>query len=190
MVYINEWLPNPAGNDVGAEWVEIFNGGPATAPLQDWVLKTKSGKKLILKNYSLKANEYLLLRRPETGLVLRNTDEALFLYDSAGRLIDEFGFSGSAPEGKSFARQNFSDGGFRENNFIFTEPTPGQPNAIVRDQNFLMNNEYPLGKPLNDSLGYAGVLALTVCSAFLFAFFITVLLKRNDYLSKLFFSRD
>ncbi len=203
MVYINEWMPNPTGADtVGSpsqvlsgktwegEWVELFNSGQSAVSLNGWSLKSGAGKKVFLKNYTIGPGNYLVLKRTDTKLTLRNTNETLFLYDNTGRLIDQSGFLGSAPEGKSFSRISSVEAPSGVQNFIFTESTPGQPNTIVREQNFLTNNVYPFGQPLNNSLGYFDVLAMAVSSALLFAFFITILLKRNDYLSKLFFSRD
>ena len=190
MIFINEWLPNPAGADAAGEWVELFNGGQSAISLNGWSLKTGAGKKVFLNNYRIDAGGYLILKRTDTKLTLRNTGENIFLYDNAGRLADQSGFLGSAPEGKSFARIGMTGSPGKIQNFIFAEPTPGQPNIIVSGQNFLMNSAYPLGQPLNSSLGYLDVLAMTISAALLFAFFIIILLKRNDYVSKLFFSHD
>lgn len=190
MVFINEWMPNPVGSDTAGEWVELFNSGPSLVSLSGWFLKNGTDKKVFLNKYTIGSGSYLVLKRSETKLTLRNTDETLFLYDSSGTLVDQSGFFGSAPEGKSFARIQTINPLVKNQNFIFSQPTPGQQNSIINDQNFLMNNIYPFGQPLNTSLGYVTVFMITICSAFLLAFFITILVKRNDYLSKLFFSRD
>lgn len=190
MVFINEWLPNPAGADAVGEWVELFNSGQSAVLLNGWSLKSGNGKKVFLKNYSVNAGGYLVLKRTDTKLTLRNAGENIFLYDSAGKLADQSGFLGTAPEGKSFARVQTAATPIKNQNFIFVEPTPGQPNNIANSQNFLRSAVYPLGQPLNSPLGYVDVLTMTVSAALLFAFFITILLKRNDYLSKLFFGRD
>lgn len=190
MIFINEWLPNPAGADAAGEWVELFNSGKSSVSLNGWSLKTSAGKKVSLKNYTIEPGDYLVLKRSETKLTLRNNSESVFLYDGAERLIDQSGFLGGAPEGKSFSRVSATGAPGKIQNFIFAEPTPGQPNKISNDRSFLMNNAYPSGQPLNEPPGYFGVVALAICSALLFAFFITALLKRNDYTSKLFFGRD
>ena len=190
MIFINEWLPNPTGNDAVGEWVELFNGGKSAVLINGWSLKNGSGKKVFLKNERIDAGEHLVLKRTNTKLTLRNTDETLFLYDGAGKLADQSGFLGTAPEGKSFARIAGVGSPNGAQNFLFAEPTQGQPNKIVNGQNFLTNNVYSFNQPLNSSLGYFGVIALTICSALLLTFFITIILKRNDYTSKLFFNRD
>src|SRR5262245_16790941 len=35
-VFINEILPNPVGNDVGTERVEIYNSGPGSVDMTGW----------------------------------------------------------------------------------------------------------------------------------------------------------
>ncbi len=190
MVFISEWLPNPAGSDTKSEWIELFNSGAESVSLQGWVLKTKSGKHFTFPYSEIRANAYLVLKRPETKLAFNNQDEAVFLYDPGGKLVDESKFSGTAPENKSFARINFAEAAKGNQNFIFGEPTPGQPNKIGDTQNFLIHTKYPLDQPLNSSLGYFELITVAVISAFLFSLCVTFLLKRNDYLSKLFFGRD
>ncbi|MBI4085735.1 MAG: lamin tail domain-containing protein [Candidatus Liptonbacteria bacterium] len=190
MILINEWLPNPAGADAAGEWVELFNGGQSPVSLNGWFLKNGNGKKVFLKNHSVDAGAYLVLKRNETKLTLRNNSETIFLYDNAGRLVDQSGFLGSAPDGKSFARRSFSEGGLGKNDFIFAEPTPGQVNKAVDNGNFLINNAYPAGQPLNNPVKYFDIAGLTIGLALLLAFFTIVLFKRNDYLSNLFFGRD
>ncbi len=190
MIFINEWMPNPAGSDAASEWVELFNNGQSQVSLNGWSLKTGTGKKVFLNNGRIDAASYLVLKRSDTKLSFRNAGESIFLYDGKGILVDQSGFLGSAPEGKSFSRISATGAPSKIQNFIFAEPTPGQPNNVANGQNFLTNNVYPFGQPLNGSSGYIDILAMTVSSALLSAFFITILLKRNDYLSKLFFSRD
>ncbi len=78
MIYINEWLPNPAGADAQSEFVEIFNSGDEPVSLNGWVLKTSGGGKLKLKGM-IGGGQYLVLNRSETKLVLKNSGESLFL---------------------------------------------------------------------------------------------------------------
>ncbi len=188
MIYINEWLPNPAGDDAQNEWVEIFNSGPENVSLRGWILKTKSGKEFILNNYSLKTRAYLVLGRPQTKLVLKNTDEKLSLYDASGKLVDESGFSGSAPEGKSF--QKISSASAESSRFVFGEPSPGQPNKISGTADYLINNIYPFNQPLNSPLSYFDVMMLAIGSGLVLAASTTFLFERSGFLTNLFFGED
>lgn len=182
MIYINEWLPNPSGTDSGNEWIELFNSGSEKISLQSWTLVSGNSKKFIFKEQNIGAGNYLVLRQPETKLVLRNQEESLSLYDSQGKLISQSSFSGSAPEGKSFSRT--SDG-----TFVFTEPTPGAANKIIAKE-VLASVNYSAGQPLNQAFGTSDVLGLALFVGLIYPFLIIAIFKKNDYLSKLFFGRD
>lgn len=186
MVYINEWLPNPAGADNGGEWIELFNGGTEKTSLNGWSLISGSGKKFIFGDKEISAGGYLLLKQPETKLTLKNQNETLYLYDAQGKIISKSSFLGSAPDGKSFSRTGDAPG--RGIEFIFAAPTPGAQNKIVKE--FLAAENYPLRQPLNKPFGYFDALWLAIFVGLIYSFFITVIFIKNDYLSKLFFGRD
>lgn len=181
MVLINEWLPNPIGSDADGEWIELWNGGEAAVNLRGWSLKTASGKKFVLGNREIGENDYLLLRRSESKLTLKNQDGAVILYDEAGRLAHEASFLGSAPEGKSISRVG--------EDFIFSEPTPGKANNINLAAS-AVHGAYPLSQPLNPGLSRLSFLELLIGSSLIIAAFVIVILKKNENLSQLFFGRD
>lgn len=182
MVLINEWLPNPAGTDSGSEWVELFNNGTNGVSLNGWTLVSGNGKKFVFKDRSIGVGNYLVLKQPETKLVLRNQEESLSLYDSRGKLASQSSFSGSAPEGKSFSRTG-------DGTFIFAEPTPGAANKIIAKE-VLASVNYSAEQPLNPAFGASDVLGLALFVGLIYPFLIISIFKKNDYLSKLFFGRD
>ena len=181
MIYINEWLPNPSGADSGNEWVEFFNNGSEKIFLQNWILVSGNGKKFIFKDQSISAGEYLVLKQPETKLLLRNQNESLSLYDNQGKPVSQSAFSGSAQDGKSLSR---TDSG----TFVFAEPTPAAANKIIKEISVAEN--YPVNKLLGQSIGLFDILGLALFIGLIYSFFIIVIFKKNDYLSKLFFGRD
>ncbi|MBI4085216.1 MAG: lamin tail domain-containing protein [Candidatus Liptonbacteria bacterium] len=186
MIYINEWLPNPTGADSNGEWIELFNSGNETASLDKWHLVAGNGKKFVLGGKSIGAKDYLLLNRTETKLTLRNQNDSLFLYDGSGKLADQSSFMGSAPEGKSFARSGYETG--EATSFVFTAPTPGAENKIVKE--FLAAETYAFGRPLNEIFGNADVFWLALFVGLIYPFLILAIIKKNEYLSELFFGRD
>jgi len=188
MIFINEWLPNPVGNDAQGEWVELWNNGQSAVNLGGWLLKTKSGDKFSLNGYKIEAGGYLVLARAQTKLVLRNTDEGLFLYDNGGRLVAESSFLGSAPEGKTYSRLA-SQGSGSGAAFVFSEPTLGKENVFAGVSNFI-NNEYRLNTPLNKEFGAAEFLGLMLGTAMVLTAVIFYAVKKNESLSKLFFGGD
>ncbi len=181
MIYISEWLPNPAGTDKGAEWVELFNGGTNNVSLNGWALISGNGKKFVLDGKNMGAGKYLVLNQAETKLTLRNTEESLSLYDAQGKLASESSFSGSAPEGMSYSRTSGEI-------FAFAEPTPGAanktPSQIIPAEN------YPIGQPLDKPFSFTDVIGLALFVGLVYPIFIIAIFKKNDYLSKLFFGRD
>ena len=184
MIYINEWLPNPVGTDKGAEWVELFNSGTNGVSLNGWALVSGSGKKFILDGKSIAAGKYLVLNQSETKLTLRNTDESLSLYSAQGKLESQSSFSGSATEGMSYSRTD----GTASAIFAFSEPTPGAANKI--QSQIVPSENYPAGQPLNKPFGAMDVIGLSLFIGLVYPIFIIAIFKKNDYLSKLFFSRD
>lgn len=120
---ISEFLPNPKGPDTASEWIELYNNTNAPIPLSGWSVKDASGKKFTFKNQTAGAGDFFVLPAKAAKISLNNSNEKLFLYNPAGELVDELGFTGTAPEGKSIVR----DGG----KIIFTEtPTPGKENVF------------------------------------------------------------
>lgn len=195
MIYINEWLPNPSGSDSEGEWIELFNSGENQISLTGWFLVSKGGKEFSLSGKSIEAKGYLLLLRKETKLVLKNKDGAVALYGASGKLTDEARFLGSAPDGKSFARrlvrQSLDDGGSLSGggfDFVFTEPTPGVANVFP--QTAVVAKNFPIGEPLNFSLGAGEFFAMMLGATAVICGLIFYAVYKNENISKLFFGRN
>jgi Lamin Tail Domain len=185
MIFINEWFPNPAGDDAKGEFIELFNKSSAPANLNGWILKTTGKKIFSLDGYTIAANGYLVLDRTETKLSLKNTAESLFLYDAAGKLADQSSFLGAAPEGKSFSRINYMAD--PSEHFTWSAPTPGIANDITINTS-ISDAVYPLNAPLNDpSLGAGGFFGLMFAAGVILAALVVYCLKSDENLSKLFF---
>ena len=177
MILINELFPNPDGKDIGQEWVELYNSGAQTANLAGWRLENGSGKKLSLSG-EIGAGNFLAVK---TGgkFVLRNTDEKVFLYDSAGRLAQEVHLAGAALSGKSWNRMPTGS-------FIWAEPTPGKENAQIGAV-AIVANEYPIGKDLSVQFSSWDAGLLLIGTAGILTAVALFIIKRNENLSKLFF---
>jgi hypothetical protein len=180
MVFINEWMPNPPGSDTG-EWVEIYNSGTASADISGWKLRTSSGKEYALSG-SIAAKSYLVIPRSKSKLVLRNSEETLYLYDAKGSQVDSSSFPGTAPEGKSYSRNG--------EEFYFSEPSLGSANPIPAERANLIQKEYPSNVPLHSQLGFWHIAGLDALFALLIALCVILAIKKDDALSKLFFGSD
>ncbi len=194
MVLINEWLPNPTGSDISGspsqvlpgktlegEWIELFNSGSAPADLAGWTLVMKNGKSFTFKNGTIGAGEYKVFARKETKLTLKNTDEAISLLDPSGRVAQKSEFLGTAPEGKSFNLVGTT--------FIFEDPSPGRANEAPK-MSANISQAFPFNQPLHSGVGFGTVIFIALGAALLLSLFIIILLRKDDELSHLFFSRD
>lgn len=108
---IKEFLPNPIGSDQQGEYIKLFNDGQAVILLNGWSLKDASGKVYKLTG-SLDSQKELTLPYSQTKISLNNNGEAIYLYDSAGKLIDQLTYTGQASEGQIIMK----DQGLRTNN--------------------------------------------------------------------------
>ena len=180
MIVINEWLPNPFGSDQDGEWIEILNSGGEKVNLSSLYLQNKKGQKYFLKG-ELEEGKFLILNRKETRIVLTNQDEKISLYDAKNNLVEESGFFGKAPEGKSFSRVS--------DHFVFLDPTPGFPNGreeILTSAAAI----YPIGTPLNANLRAIDFWLMFFGAAVFLTALVIFILKSNENLSQFFFNRD
>jgi hypothetical protein len=187
MLYINEWLPNPMGPDAGGEFIELYNNGATAIALSGYTLGIGAKKKLSLSGYgSIAQGGYLVLKKTQTKLALKNADGALFLYGSNGQLVDRASFVGSAPEGKSFSRINYDSSSAQH--FVFTDPTPGARNKMAGTM--ISSVHYPEGVSLSSRLSLPSFFLLTIgVAATILLLFIYIFIK-NENLSHYLFGGD
>lgn len=181
MLQITEWLPNPTGADADGEWIELFNNGSAPVNLAGWKLVMKSGKSFAFKNGAISAGGYKVFTRKETKLTLKNQDEGISLIEPSGRVVQKSEFFGTAPEGKSFNLVGTA--------FVFEDPSPGRANeipAVSAD----VSQVFPFNQPLHSSVGSGAVVFIALGAALLLSLFTTILLRKDDGLSHLFFGKD
>jgi hypothetical protein len=191
MIFINEWFPNPTGSDAKGEFVELWNNGDAPVDLSGWSLGTDIKKKFSLSGL-IRANGYVVVRKGQTKLALKNTDGRLFLYDVAGKLVDQSAFEGSAPEGKSFSRVSYAHYGASSTyagiqQFAWSGPTPGEKNSATLEAG-ISETDYPAGVFLNTPcLAWFSVLGLAAALGIIFAAVSWYAIKTNEDISQLFF---
>jgi hypothetical protein len=211
MIYINEWFPNPIGADASNEFVELYNSASGTVSLAGWKLGTGTAsttviipaktKPISLAKFSVPPRGYLVLKKAQDKLTLKNVDGALLLYGPSGTVMDRASFAGTAPEGKSFSRVSYDSSVAQH--FMFTKPTPGAANAKADDM--VASNDYPVGVPLGKQslqssssaaslkassafMTSPGVLAIGIALIIAVLFFYAF--SKNEHLSNFLFGRD
>ncbi|MBI3231634.1 MAG: lamin tail domain-containing protein [Candidatus Doudnabacteria bacterium] len=143
-VLINEFMPNPDGNDQGAlggeldgEWVELYNGMNVSVDVNNWAFYDNNNThELIIGNANInstttiiQAGERLVVYRDgDADFELDNTGgDIVRLYNapvgSGGVLVDSHSYTINASGNKSFAR--VPDG---TASWIDPQGSPGEPN--------------------------------------------------------------
>lgn len=96
---IQEFLPNPIGDDKIGEYILLFNDSSEPVLLAGWQIKDSAGAVFSLSG-TMDAKKALNLSYVRTKVALNNNGERIFLYDGAGNLIDDLGYAGQAKEGQ------------------------------------------------------------------------------------------
>ena len=124
-IVINEILPSPEGADETNEWIEIYNSNTVEINLQDWKLQDTKGTPatyIFPKNTVLPANGYLVLKRPDTKMILNNDEDGLNLMWPDGQIIDSMSYQ------KALKNQSYNK---IKNTWQWSiAPTPGAGNTI------------------------------------------------------------
>ena len=186
MLYINEWLPNPVGPDANGEFVEFYNSENVSILLNGYTLGTGAKKKFSLAGYVVSPNSYLVLKKAQTKLALKNSDGALFLYGPSGRVIDQANFVGAAPEGKSFSRISYDASPAQH--FVFTDPTPGTHNKAASAM--VSSVSYPEGVSLSPQLLPSSLSLLAIGVAITTLLLFIYISIKNENLSHYLFGGD
>lgn len=125
-VIINEILPSPEGADEENEYIELYNTNNFEINLSGWKIKDVDGTKT---TYSFKdgtkisANGYLLLKRPETKIILNNSKDGLNLLWPDNKVADSLVYNTALPSqsyNKTSSTWQWS-----------TSLTPGEKNIIL-----------------------------------------------------------
>ncbi|MGB9153041.1 MAG: lamin tail domain-containing protein [Alphaproteobacteria bacterium] len=186
MIYINEWFPNPVGNDAAGEFIELYNSGSALVKLDGYALSDGAKKTFKLDGYSISPSGYLVLKHAQDKLTLKNTDGEVLLYGPGGQIVDNASFAGAAPEGKSYSRVDYSAAPITH--FAFEYPTPGAANEKM-DMAVSVQN-YPTGVSLAPQLSPIAFIVTMFGTASFFLLFFIYVIQKNRTISQFFFGGD
>ena len=121
---INEFLPNPEGNDSENEWIELFNNTNSTIDLSGWYLDDAEGGSSpykIPEGIKIASGQYLLFSAPEVNLSFKNSEDQVRLLDPNKEAKQTITYSDCA-EDMSYAKKE--DGSWEWNSRL----TPGNKN--------------------------------------------------------------
>jgi len=126
-IIITELLPNPVGDDLQGEYIELQNVGAQAVNLGPWAIADGKGRKYTMEtndptNITLQPGAYLVVPRVISGITLTNTSSTVQLLRWDGATAGVAVQYGSAPEGKSWSLQP-------DATWAWTSPTPGKANV-------------------------------------------------------------
>jgi len=125
---VNEVFPNPPGEDVGSEWVELFNIGAATTSLEGFFLGVGesavwSSGAYELPKLSVAPGGFLKIIFPKDSVTLKNSGkEKVNLFNPLKQLVGFAEYS-DAPENRSWQKRT-------ANLWEWGVPTPGEANIV------------------------------------------------------------
>lgn len=102
-IRINEFLPNPFGDEAKNEYIEFFNFSDKEEDLSSWIIKdsSASGSYEFPSGTKIKSNDYLVVYRSDFDFALNNSGEKIFLLNPDGKEIDNVSY-GTAKEDVSY----------------------------------------------------------------------------------------
>ncbi|PIT95993.1 hypothetical protein COT94_02810 [Candidatus Falkowbacteria bacterium CG10_big_fil_rev_8_21_14_0_10_37_14] len=129
-IIISEIRPNPTGEDLNNEYIELYNSGEKDFILTDHRLVVDNQTPFYFSATStIKAKEYLLLTRELTNLKLNNNGGKLALYGLKKTALISLNYS-KAPEGQVFSAINTNPK--NKSDWVWNlAPTPGKENLII-----------------------------------------------------------
>ncbi|HHE76639.1 MAG TPA: lamin tail domain-containing protein [Candidatus Parcubacteria bacterium] len=123
-VIFNEILPSPEGPDAQNEWIEIYNKNNFPVELYGWQIRDKKGRTRVYsfpRGTKIPPLSYLVLKRPETKIVLNNDGDGLEMINQNKEVVDSVNFN-KALFGQSY--NFFLGAGWRWSKVL----TPGSKN--------------------------------------------------------------
>jgi|GEM_PF-768560 competence ComEA-like helix-hairpin-helix protein len=125
-VIINEILPSPKGADETNEWIELYNSNNALVDVSNWKLQDTQGTigtYIFPNNSNIKANGYVVLKRPDTNIMLNNDEDGLNLIFPNETVTSSMSFT-KAPRNQSY---NYTESGWQWSATL----TPASANIIT-----------------------------------------------------------
>jgi competence ComEA-like helix-hairpin-helix protein len=124
-VYINEILPSPKGADETDEWIELYNSNNSDVDLSGWQVQDTEGTPttyIFPKDSTISAYGVLVLKRPDTKIMLNNDKDGLNLLTPDKKIVDSVIYA-KAPTGQSYNKTS---------GWVFSASlTPGAKNIIT-----------------------------------------------------------
>lgn len=137
---LNEIFSNPVGDDVGNEWVEIYNSSNSTSSLNGFYLADgetdvwSSGAYVISTATTVSPLGLVVIYLPKDSLSLNNSGREKVKLFSAQKQLVEFIEYTDAPENRAWAK-------LQDNKWQYQIPTPGKDNNLIPELPLIFASE-------------------------------------------------
>ena len=126
-IHLNEFIPNPTGDDATGEFIELYNNSEELVDLSGWklddIVDGGSTAFIIPGGATIIGKGYVVFYNDQTKVSLNNDSDHVRLIRPDGVIVDDISYE-SSKEGYSY---NHSDSGdFQQS----SHPTPGEENVI------------------------------------------------------------
>lgn len=103
-VVISELYPNPPGDDLNAEWIELHNVGTEAVSLAGWTLRDTDGsiKTYTFTSQSIEVGSYLVIQKTDSGITLNNDHDGV-VFTSPEGLASQTRYDQAIPEDVSWS---------------------------------------------------------------------------------------
>lgn len=123
-VHINEFLPNPAGNDSELEFIELYNDSGSSIDISGWVIDTGGSSKFTIDSGTiLMPNSFLTFFSADKNISMTNSGDSIQLLRPDAVVQDTISYTTST-EGYSYIR---TQSGLYEE---ISSPTPNAANTV------------------------------------------------------------
>lgn len=155
-IIINELMPDPDGDEVKNEWIELYNNSDEAVDLNGWQLADLKGSihKFTIFNIGgtiIEPRGYLVFYRSKTGITLNNDQDGARLYQPNGNLLYETSIFADGEEDWSWARTSSGKWSWTENptpaktNIIYLSPEEDDNNGMGGAEETIVLNTVPIG---------------------------------------------
>lgn len=105
---LNEFLPNPIGDDKLGEFIELYNPNETAINLYNFILddqKDDGSKPFIFLDQTIEPSAFLILPYSLTKIILNNDQDTVRFLNSEGEVMEEIEYS-NPKEGESYNKFN------------------------------------------------------------------------------------
>jgi len=141
---ISQIFPNPEGKDKDKEWIKLYNSANTEIDLQGWIISDNYGHispYFFANELWLEDDDYIIIERKETNIILNNFLETLSLFSAEGELADQVSYV-QAPKDSVYS--------YQDGTWLWKKNIIKEPSTLNKKEVEINGNNLPLQNPKNN----------------------------------------